>query len=139
MIAVCATTPRRALTRYIGYCAGGAVAVALLVNVGPTAAEPTQETELAALLRRLEASACSFGRNGSWYSAAEASRHLALKWRHVSKSGMPDSAEQFIELAGSRSSETGAAYLVRCPGAPALPAAAWLREQLAVVRLHRSH
>lgn len=125
----------RGWARYGVCCAGAALAVLLVAARSPAySADATSnaDADIGALLGRLAASNCTFSRNGRWYTAAEARQHLARKWRHTP---LPNaSAEEFIELAASRSSETGTAYMVRCPGVPDTPAAAWLRQELAALR-----
>lgn len=60
--------------------------------------------EINALLFRLQASACEFNRNGSWYSAAEAKSHLLRKLRYLDRRKAVNSTERFIELGATRSS-----------------------------------
>ena len=47
---------------------------------------------------------------------------------------LADTAEQFIERAASKSSISGRAYQVRCPGQPAQPAATWFKAKLDALR-----
>lgn len=112
------------------------LAALLVIAAGTAGAAPSADTraEIARLLDRLSASQCQFLRNGSWYEPARARAHLEQKYRYLLERDLVDSAEQFIDRAGSRSSVSGRAYQVRCPGSPPLPASAWLTQQLAALR-----
>jgi Family of unknown function (DUF5329) len=47
---------------------------------------------------------------------------------------MADTAELFIERAASKSSMSGKAYRVRCPGKAAEPSERWFRQRLQTLR-----
>ena len=103
--------------------------------VGAAAAlSPTARAEIDALLSRLEASSCTFNRNGTWYPATEAKSHLLRKLKYLEDRGTVRSTEQFIELAGSSSSTTGKPYLVKCGSSAAVESGAWLQSQLRIIR-----
>jgi hypothetical protein len=105
--------------------------------VSAQAAPPASaEREIQALLATLQASPCRFQRNGTWYPAAQAEEHLRRKYAYLRKRALAASAEQFIERGASRSSVSGQAYRVACPGQPEQDAAAWFTQQLAVLRRH---
>jgi hypothetical protein len=91
--------------------------------------------EVEALLKRLGESDCQFNRNGSWYSAVEAKKHLSSKLNYAIEKKLANSAEQFIEVAASKSSMSGTIYLVKCKSDPALPSATWLNNALKELRL----
>jgi Family of unknown function (DUF5329) len=95
---------------------------------------PAARAEIDALLSGLEASACTFNRNGTWYPATEAKSHLLRKLKYLEDRGAVQSAEQFIELAASSSSTTGRPYLVKCGSGAPVQSGTWLRSQLQVVR-----
>jgi hypothetical protein len=95
---------------------------------------PAARAEIDALLSRLEASSCTFNRNGTWYPAAEAKTHLLRKLKYLEDRGMVRSAEQFIELAGSSSSTTGKPYLVKCGSGATVESGTWLLSELQVMR-----
>ncbi len=95
---------------------------------------PAAKAEIDGLLSRLEASQCQFNRNGSWHSAADAKSHLLNKLKYLEDRGAVQTAEQFIELAASKSSVSGDAYLVKCGGGAAVPSAVWLQSQLQLMR-----
>lgn len=120
--------PYRNLARWLSLlvlvCCTGQLAAAL---------DETAQREIDYLLTRLETSQCRFFRNGKWYDADRARRHLEKKLAWLAKRDLVDSAEQFIERAASESSRSGEPYLVQCGGAVML-SAAWLNEQLRAFR-----
>ena len=104
-------------------------AVALAAAADP--APPAARAEINALLAKLQASACDFNRNGTWYGADQARSHLQTKLNYLEDHNAVQTAEQFIELAATGSSMSGKPYLVRC-GAAAAPveSKAWLTIEL---------
>ena len=116
-------------------------AACLLVLVAPTAlAAPSQEAkrEIQGLMDALSTSSCEFQRNGTWHGRDEARKHLQRKYDYLLKRDLADTAEQFIERAASKSSISGRAYQVRCPGQPMQPAAAWFKARLDALRGSRA-
>lgn len=112
-----------------------ATALATCAVVAEAAPPPPQsEREIDRLITALGQSGCQFQRNGSWYAAADAQAHLRKKYAWLRKRDMVDSAEQFIQRAGTQSSISGQAYQVRCSGQPAVTSAAWLKARLAEIR-----
>jgi hypothetical protein len=113
----------------------GAHVLAILCSVS-AAAPPTGvvKAEIEALLIKLQASGCQFNRNGTWYTGSEAKDHLARKLEHLESKASVSSAEQFIDLAASRSSSSGQAYLVQCAGGAPVESKQWLGSQLASIR-----
>ena len=107
-------------------------AVSVSAEIEP-AVDPVR-SEIAALLDRLAASGCRFQRNGQWYAGERARDHLQRKLDYVTKRTTLTSAEQFIELAATRSSLSGQAYQVQCGEAPAVASSAWLLEELGRLR-----
>ena len=95
---------------------------------------PAARTEIDALLSRLEASACTFNRNGTWYPATEAKSHLLRKLKVLEDRGTVQSTEQFIERAASSSSTTGQPYLVQCGSGAPVQSGTWLRSELQGMR-----
>ena len=67
-------------------------------------------------------------------TGAEAKSHLLTKLKHLEDRGAVQSTEQFIDLAASRSSVTGQAYLVRCGNGNPVQSGTWLRSQLQLMR-----
>ena len=111
-------------------------ALCLLAFAGsaPAAPSPTAKREIQGLMDALSASSCEFQRNGTWHGREEARRHLQRKYEYLLKRDLADTAELFIERAASKSSLSGRAYQVRCPGQPAQPAAAWFKARLESLR-----
>ncbi|WER46668.1 DUF5329 domain-containing protein [Cupriavidus sp. WKF15] len=97
-------------------------------------ARPAVQLEITSLLSRLETSGCRFNRNGVWHTASEAKSHLLTKLHYIEDRTTLVSTEQFIELAGSKSSFSGKPYLVQCGNAAAQPSAVWLTAQLHSLR-----
>ena len=95
---------------------------------------PAVRAEIDALLSGLEASSCTFNRNGTWYPATEAKSHLLRKLKYLEDRGAVQNAEQFIELAASNSSATGQPYLVKCGSGAPVQSGTWLRSQLQGMR-----
>lgn len=117
-----------------------ALLAALGAAVFPTlswAADPDPDAEIAALLDFVAASGCEMLRNGTAHRAPEARGHLERKLAVLRERDPIASAEDFIELAASRSSLSGRAYLVRCDGSPEQPSQRWLSSEL--VRLRATH
>jgi hypothetical protein len=110
--------------------------LAYIVSAAGIAASlaPAVSNEIDALMARLESSSCAFNRNGSWHTAAEAVAHLKDKLQYLEERNMVKTTEQFIELAASKSSMTGAPYLVRCANEAPVQSANWLSLQLRAIR-----
>ncbi len=88
------------------------------------------EAEIGHLIDYIAQSGCRFNRNGDWADTAAARGHVAMKYDYLRTRGMIASAEDFIDKAASRSSLSGKAYLVQCPGAVAVPSGGWLKSEL---------
>jgi len=101
---------------------------------GELGAKGTQEVN--ALLAFVGSSHCIMIRNGKLYSAAEARAHLQAKLNYLLARDRINSAEQFIQRAGSVSSLSGKPYLVNCDGNNRL-AADWLTDELRHLRLNK--
>jgi len=99
---------------------------------GPT--PPAVRAEIDALLERLETSGCRFGRNQEWHAGADARTHLLRKLEYVEKIGTIRSTEQFVDVAATKSSLSGAPYAVQCGNAAAENSAPWLLAQLEKMR-----
>ena len=107
---------------------------AFATAVSAASLSPAARAEIDALLSRLEASSCTFNRNGTWYPPAEAKSHLLLKLKYLENMGAVQSAEQFIERAASTSSTTGQPYLVKCGSSAPVRSGTWLLSELQEVR-----
>ena len=103
----------------------------LLAHAAPSA---QAQREIRGLMDALSQSQCSFQRNGSWYPADKARAHLQRKYDYLLKRDLVDTAEQFIDRAASRSSMSGKAYRVRCPGQAEVDAASWFGGRLKALR-----
>lgn len=109
----------------------------LLMFLAPPvfAAPPPQATaEIEHLIKAMGRSGCDFERNGAWHPAKKAETHLRRKYDYLRERDKVASAEEFIALAGSRSSMSGRTYRVRCAGLPVMDSADWLRARLRELR-----
>jgi hypothetical protein len=115
--------------------------LAALVAIGAHAAplDPAARAEIDALLARLDASGCTFNRNGTWYPAADVKPHLLRKLKYLEDRGAVQSTEQFIERAASTSSMSGQPYLVQCGSAAPVSSSAWMLAQLQTLRALRAN
>jgi hypothetical protein len=109
-----------------------ALAVALTSLALATA--PQVDAEIDQLLTSLKGSGCKFQRNGTWHDAAAAAEHLETKRTYFQRQDRIHSAEDFIRLAATKSSMSGTAYSVACPGKPEVSSAAWLEAELGRIR-----
>lgn len=91
---------------------------------------PTTRAELEHLFSYLETSGCQFNRNGSWYTAMEATAHIRHKYEYLDNKGLITTAEDFIEKAASQSSMTRKAYEVKCAAQSPLKSAPWFSAEL---------
>ena len=112
-----------------------AVGAALIAAAASTAElSPVAQKEITQLLERIEASNCSFQRNGSWYGPVDARKHLQMKLDYMVKRNMLGSAEEFISKAASASSVSGEAYQIRCGAQAPVDSAVWLTAELKRIR-----
>lgn len=111
--------------------AAGTAAPAATAAGGPANIDKAVvKREIDYLLQTLATSKCQFNRNGSWYDGAQAKSHLTEKYDYFMLRGEITTAESFIDLAASKSSLSGQAYLVKCGDAKPLESAGWLRQEL---------
>jgi hypothetical protein len=109
----------------------GIVARAPAIGItGPPGVPTPAVAEINFLLATVGASGCDFFRNGNWHDAQQAQAHLSKKYQWLVARNRVRSAEDFIELAATRSSLSGQAYLVRCAGVAPVSSHSWLAEQL---------
>lgn len=111
-------------------CALGPIPLLLLAALAQAAESPTTKAEIAHLFTTLEVSNCQFNRNGSWYSAKEASGHLGTKYKYLQDKDLVPTAEKFIERAATESSLSGKTYQMKCADNVAQPSAPWFRAAL---------
>ncbi len=92
---------------------------------------PLSETEkIERLIDAVESlSDAVFVRNGAVYPASEAAQHLRSKWAW--QSSEIDTARKFIDLAATRSSTSGEAYVLRFGDGREIPSAEFLDAELA--------
>jgi hypothetical protein len=101
---------------------------------GHAASTRSVQAEVDSLLASVEASACSFYRNGSWHDSKAAVAHLRDKYDYLVIRRMIVTTEDFIERAATRSSVSGQAYEVKCGDHAAMESGQWLHEKLAILR-----
>ena len=109
------------------------VVLALAAFAADAAPDAKARAEIAGLMASLDG-ACRFQRNGKWYGAADARKHLQRKYEWLLERDLVDSAEQFIERAASRSSLSGKPYRVACPGSAEQEAGPWFQALLKRLR-----
>jgi hypothetical protein len=121
-------------TQVAGVAAGIVSALLALVpasgRCGPLKPSPQAVVEVNYLLAATGASGCEFYRNGSWNNAQKAQSHLKMKYEWLAARDKIRTAEDFIELAATRSSQSGQEYEVRCGGAAPVSSNRWLTELL---------
>lgn len=108
-------------------------AISLAAAAAP--APPAVRAEIDALMAKMSASNCRFERNGSWHNAADARQHLLRKLDYIEKRRETlASAEQFIDVAASKSSFSGKPYRVKCGNAEPVASQVWLNRELKALR-----
>ena len=100
-----------------------------IVTNAQSQATPQATQEIRGLLDFVEHSECKFVRNGEAFPGPEARAHLEKKLNYLEDKNKVNSAEDFIDLAATKSSMSGRDYEVRCPEG-AQPASAWLKREL---------
>jgi uncharacterized protein YacL (UPF0231 family) len=108
--------------------AAGISLIAIVTN-GQVQATPQATQEIKGLLDFVEHSECQFVRNGSEYPGPRAREHLEKKLNYLEGKSMVNSAEDFIDLAATKSSRSDRAYEVRCSEGVE-PASTWLKREL---------
>jgi hypothetical protein len=108
-----------------------AASIGLFAVAGGVQAQtsPQANQEIKGLLDFVERSECQFVRNGSEYPGPQARAHLEKKLNYLEGKNLVSSAEDFIDLAATKSSMTGKAYEVRCPTG-VQPTSTWLKMEL---------
>ncbi|MFJ4384877.1 DUF5329 domain-containing protein [Pseudomonas sp. NPDC089408] len=102
--------------------------IAIIVDTRVVAV-PQTAAEIRGLLEFVEKSDCTFIRNGAEYSGPRARAHLEQKLNYLESKNRVKSAEDFIDLAATKSSMSGRAYEVRCSEGKE-PAGIWLHREL---------
>ena len=117
----------------------GLLAIVVLLPAAHAAPPPPAAVEIEYLLSLVGSSGCEFNRNGSWYDAAQAEKHLRYKYEYLVAHDRVATAEEFIERAATKSSLSGQPYLLRCGDAKVVTFESWLRAALARYRLSGGH
>lgn len=92
------------------------------------------QAEVDSLLASVEASGCSFYRNGSWHDSKAAVAHLRDKYDYLVARDLIATTEDFIERAATKSSLSGQPYEVKCGPSAAVTSSRWLYGKLAFLR-----
>jgi hypothetical protein len=103
-----------------------------LVAIIPAHAATNSAEEINQLFESVGLSSCSFIRNKTAYSGAEARAHLERKYAHLKD--RIQTTEDFIELVASSSSTSGKPYRVRCGPGEGRRSAEWFRTELQRIR-----
>jgi len=92
--------------------------------------KPLTETQkIEALIRHVEElKDATFIRNGREHTPADAARHMRDKWQW--KKSEIKTADDFVNIAASKSSVSGKPYMIRFRGGKEVKSADYLREQL---------
>ena len=109
-------------------------AMPLFPTSGRAAPAARVRAEVDALLAGVEASGCSFYRNGSWHGAQAAAAHLRDKYDYLAARDLIVTTEDFIDKAATRSSMSSADYQVKCGAGDAVASSRWLRDRLGLLR-----
>jgi hypothetical protein len=88
------------------------------------------EQEIQHLFDHLKNSDCEFNRNGKWYDAEKAVKHIDRKYQYLIIKGLVNSTEQFIERAASESSMSGKPYEVKCGESEPVKSSVWFNREL---------
>ena len=110
--------------------------IAILLSYTSYAADSKykMENEIQHLFDYLKNSDCEFNRNGRWYNAEDAVRHINRKYQYLNKKGLINSTEQFIDRAASESSMSGKPYMVKCSKSEPIKSSVWFKNELANFR-----
>ena len=115
----------------------GVLLLAWLPALAAAQLSPAARQEIDSLLRAVGTSGCEFLRGGTAHPAAKAQEHMQAKFEYLDARSQLKSAEDFIVKAGTRSSMTGEAYAIRCPGGAPQASDAWLQARLVALRAAR--
>lgn len=113
------------------------LAMACLFVAGIAAAQtprPAAAREIERLIATLAQSECQFQRNGRWYTAERAVKHLRRKYEWLHARDLVPDAERFIAHAASKSSLSGKPYRVRCGDTAPRASAEWFVTHLDAMR-----
>ena len=117
------------------------ILIALLLtcssNVFAAIISTSTEQEIQHLFKALENSDCKFNRNGSWYTATEASKHLQKKYKYLADHNYISTTESFIDAGASKSSASGKAYEVKCGDSKSVESKQWFTNTLKTYRTEK--
>ena len=102
--------------------------LALVFSTSVFAAAPSEEEKINYLVGAIGSSDVTFIRNGSEHAAPQAQAHLQGKLKAAGDK--VKTAEDFITLLASKSSQTGKPYLVKTKDEKTVELATWLRDKL---------
>ena len=105
-------------------------------NAGAQESTEALEQTIQYLIDHVERSELTFVRNTKEYSSAEAAEHMGKKYRHFKKK--IHTAEDFIELAATKSLMSGKPYLVVTAHGERLRTADWLQQVLVEYRARQA-
>ncbi len=110
---------------------GSVLMLGLLLAPVARAEPPTNvQIEVNFLLGYMEGSGCEFYRNGTWHDSQAAQAHLRDKYKYLAARNRINTAEDFIEMAATKSSFSGQPYKVRCNGGVTVTSNQWLHDEL---------
>jgi hypothetical protein len=95
------------------------------------------EREIDHLIRYIGSSGCEFKRNAAWSNAQAAETHVRGKYDSLTRFGMIDTTNDFIDKAASKSNLSGQPYEIKCGGEAPVPSSVWLNTELARYRAQR--
>ena len=99
----------------------------LLVASSPCPSLADMDAEIEHLLAYIDASGCTFVRNGKSHDSHDAGAHIRKKYAYIKK--RIKTTEDFIRYAATKSSMSGSPYQVVCNG-EATATADWLSREL---------
>jgi len=110
--------------------------IAILLSFTSYAADSKDEMgkEIMHLFNYLKNADCEFNRNGKWYDAKEAAKHINKKYQYLDRKGLINSTEQFIDQAASKSSMSGKSYMVKCGKSEPIKSSVWFKRELSNFR-----
>jgi hypothetical protein len=104
-----------------------AAILTLCWTLSPPPADADMVAEIDHLLRYIEASGCTFHRNGKDHDGGDAGAHIRRKYTHTKR--WIETTEDFIKYTATKSSVSGSPYDVTCNGVQT-PTARWLTDEL---------
>ena len=100
------------------------------------AAQVEYKSEIVHLLEYIKATECTYIRNGTSHSGAEAAAHIQKKYDYFKNDIAL--AEDFIRLSATESTMFGNKYYIKCSGSPKMESGVWLLKELERYRKQES-